>query len=378
MKKKKFVDTLGRADNDDGQHPADKKIRWYERLSDRNVAAVGKKIASKITTTAKTTLISPSGKTPTGVLSKTLAAEGTTVSSILTPNQKKYAALSPAQFGLILKKRRKELGLEHTDITRELKFRESFVDALEDGRYYLLPNHYFIRGFINQYADLLDVHEDIYLSYLAEHFQDEVAIKRLLQLNDITTPPTFNLRKGSGYVKKKANYNPTHLTDLLKPISVLVVAGLLFGGYYLFLAIGQKNHAGDATNGATTPHLALRANNDVWVRVTDDQGKILLEAQIAKGKTITLPNQNNLSLTTPAANNILFMLNDQAYRYADNNNNLQNVSLNIDKLMPKLTIAPVSTSDTPTDGNAPAAGTPTNGDNAPAVPATVPTTPANP
>ena len=349
MKKKKFIDTLGKSEND-GQDTVNKKIRWYERLSDRNVADVGKKIANRITTSAKSNLITPASKQTANPRNKLLAAAGVAVSSILTPNQKKYAALSPTQFGVILKKHRKELNLEHADITRELKFREAFVDALEDGRYYLLPDHYFIRGFINQYAQLLAMHEDIYLSYLAEYFQDELAIKRLLQLNDITTPLTFNLNSGVSYVKKKNNYNPTHLTDLLKPISVLVVAGLLFCGYYFFLAIGEKNNESDNVATTTPPlvqNLVLGASNDVWVRVADDNGKILLETQIAKGKTITLPNQKNLTLTTPAANNLLFLLNDQTYRYVTTDNNLQNLSLKVEKLMPKLSIVPTTTIDDP-------------------------------
>ncbi|MGI9461783.1 MAG: RodZ domain-containing protein [Alphaproteobacteria bacterium] len=337
MKKKKFVDTLGTVETD---NKANKKIPWYERFSDKNVAQLGKKIIGKITPARKTTFAH--GSKNQDDITNTITSTSSSISPFLTPQQKKYSTLSPVEFGMILRKKRKEKLWNYGDISNELKFRESFIEALEDGRYYLLPDHYFIRGFINQYAELLEIHEDIYLAYLAEHFHDEVAIKRLLKINNITNVSLTDIKGKAGYVKKKSNLNPIHLTDLLKPISVIATVGLLFAGYYLFLSIGQKNNFADDTASLnSTPELVLQAKNDVWIQLTNASGQILLETEINKGKTITLPKEKNLKLSTPTVANLLFLLDDKTYRYNQiNNSYLQNLNLDIQNLLPLLVIAP--------------------------------------
>lgn len=339
MKKKKFVDTLGKTDT---QSTGGKTLPWYERLSDKNVANVGKSLFGKVKDIAKSSIVADQKTNPIPIVD---AMEADSISSILTPNQKKYATLSPIEFGIMLKKKRKELHWEHTDVSRELKFRESFIDALENGRYYLLPDQYFIRGLIGQYSQLLHIEEDIYLPFLAQHFYDEMAIKRLLKMNDIAYTPSRFFNRDKEYVKKKFNYHPTHLIDLIKPVGLLVVLGLLFGGYYLFLSIGEKNNA---TNPAalTTPaaQFMLYANENTPIKVTAANGTLLLETVMQKGQTINLPSQKDAKLNTPAVANLTFLLDNKSYRYTTTSAGPYIITVEPEKLLPLLTLVPTPAS----------------------------------
>ncbi len=338
MKKKKFVDTLGKADT---QSTGGKPLPWYERLSDKNVANVGKSLFGKVKDIAKSSIVADQKTNPVPIVE---AMEADSISSILTPNQKKYATLSPIEFGIMLKKKRKELHWEHTDVSRELKFRESFIDALENGRYYLLPDQYFIRGLIGQYSQLLQIEEDIYLAFLAQHFYDEMAIKRLLKMNDIAHAPSRFFNRDKEYVKKKFNYHPTHLMDLIKPIGLLVVLGLLFGGYYLFLSIGEKNHFMSPESDAPAAQFMLHANENTPIKLTATNGTVLLETVIQKGQTINLPAQKDTKLTTPAVANLTFLLNDKSYRYTTTSAGPYILDMDSEKLLPLLTLVPAPAS----------------------------------
>lgn len=323
MKKRKFAETF-----EGGQ--ATTASEQTERLA-------VKKIGRQWGATLKRLLTSPRpavmGQRMDGNLSSASNSDSHAsldLDNILTMPQKRYAALSASEFGLMLIKKRKAMGLEHSDIRKSLKFREAFIEALEQGRYYLLPDNYFIKGFIAQYAAHLNLHEDIYLSYLAEHFQDEASIKKLLVINDLDATSYVAPNRYAHQKSPPSNrHHPAHFSELMKPMVLLAVVGLLYGGYSFFLSIGQKNNQQIVMGigGLTAPlglqknHLSIEAIDDVWLKITRADGKVIMEELVPKGKVISLPNQDDIKLSSSSSNALHFITQDKTYRYmhADSN-----------------------------------------------------------
>ncbi len=65
------------------------------------------------------------------------------------------------KIGQILKEKREEKGLTVIDISDSLCLRKSLVTAIEEGKWDMLPHEVYVRGYLKEYAQLLDVHDDI-------------------------------------------------------------------------------------------------------------------------------------------------------------------------------------------------------------------------
>ena len=60
----------------------------------------------------------------------------------------------------VLRQQRERLGLSITDISRQLKIREPYLQAIEDGAFDQLPGQTYVTGFVRSYADFLGLNGD--------------------------------------------------------------------------------------------------------------------------------------------------------------------------------------------------------------------------
>jgi cytoskeleton protein RodZ len=97
--------------------------------------------------------------------------------------------------GSILAAQRLQAGLSLEDVAAKLKLAKRQIEALETDRYEALPGNTFVRGFVRNYARLLQIDAQPLLSYLAQHLPAEAPQAALPRLQDEAMPM---LRPGGG------------------------------------------------------------------------------------------------------------------------------------------------------------------------------------
>ncbi|HIW33237.1 MAG TPA: helix-turn-helix domain-containing protein [Candidatus Paenibacillus intestinavium] len=75
-----------------------------------------------------------------------------------------------SELGEVLKKARLEKGLSLDDLQEVTKIRKRYLEALESGDYNVLPGKFYIRAFIKNYADVVELDAEEVLKY----YHDEV------------------------------------------------------------------------------------------------------------------------------------------------------------------------------------------------------------
>jgi cytoskeleton protein RodZ len=69
------------------------------------------------------------------------------------------------QIGSMLRRRREEQGITLTDISNTLFLTKSVVGALEAGNWDALPHPVYVKGYVTQYARLLNVHHKVAVEF---------------------------------------------------------------------------------------------------------------------------------------------------------------------------------------------------------------------
>ena len=117
------------------------------------------------------------------------------------------------ELGAELQKRRQTLGLEITFVAEKTKITASYIQAIEEGKFELLPKGFYLKNFIRQYCNFLGASKQ-WSSY-TELFELQTEAEKLL--NENTNDVDFDKN-----LVQKDKYRPINN----KPILVMVV--LLF------------------------------------------------------------------------------------------------------------------------------------------------------
>ena len=200
-----------------------------------------------------------------------------------------------ARVGERLKRAREEKGIDVAEISARTRIQQRHLEAIESGQYASLPSITYAVGFVKAYA-------------------------RTLGLNEVDL--ARDLRSETGAVfQAKPEYVPYEMTDPTKVPSrglafgTMAVALLLILGAVLWYGIGlfQSEGGPPPVAGTTTApaaeapssvgtgvstsmavpaaseHVTLTATDDVWVRVSDADGKTLRLKTMAKGERFDVP-----------------------------------------------------------------------------------------
>lgn len=137
-----------------------------------------------------------------------------------TPSLSEMLAQTPSA-GAILSAQRKQLGMSVDEVSAKLKLSHRQIEALETDRYEALPGNTFVRGFVRNYARLLQIDAQPLLHYLESHLPQEAPQAALPRLQSETLP---TLRPGG---------SPGQSSFLLAVLGGLALALIAFGAYWL-------------------------------------------------------------------------------------------------------------------------------------------------
>lgn len=137
-----------------------------------------------------------------------------------TPSLSEMLAQTPSA-GAILAAQRKQLGMSVDEVSAKLKLSHRQIEALETDRYDALPGNTFVRGFVRNYARLLQIDAQPLLHYLESHLPQEAPQAALPRLQSETLP---TLRPGG---------SPGQSSFLLAVLGGLALALIAFGAYWL-------------------------------------------------------------------------------------------------------------------------------------------------
>jgi cytoskeleton protein RodZ len=111
--------------------------------------------------------------------------------------------------GIILKKKREELGLELDQVTEETKIRRRYLEAIENGTYNQIPDPVYTRSFLRIYSDYLGLDQ----VFIIKRYLDEIAPEETID----ESPPSFSDRLFS-FFQTNAKW-----------IAVIVIVSLVVG-----------------------------------------------------------------------------------------------------------------------------------------------------
>jgi len=193
--------------------------------------------------------------------------------------------------GEILRKRREELGLGLEEVSRRTRIKYDYLKALEEGDFENLPVEVYIKGYIREYAKILNI-------------DPEGVLEKYVQQ---TSPP------------EKIELPPIQVVQSKRPkrcylviASVLSAAASVLIIFHLFVPKNpslppepQKETPTEATN---IPHiLEVIAIDTTWVSVTTD-GKKTKEVLLQPGESFRVDAQSRFSLLVGNAGGIRVIL----------------------------------------------------------------------
>lgn len=116
--------------------------------------------------------------------------------------------------GSILKKKREELGQDLLEISRTLKISYTYLKAIEDETFEKLPEEVYVKGYIREYAEILNI-------------DPEIVIKAY---NQQVSPPQAENKEAleKDALKRKRSKIKLLLTPLLLLLLVITVTFILF------------------------------------------------------------------------------------------------------------------------------------------------------
>ncbi|MDR2209415.1 MAG: DUF4115 domain-containing protein [Azoarcus sp.] len=251
--------------------------------------------------------------------------------------------MSPAASGEILRKAREERGESLNDIARTLKISTHQLEALENGRYDILPGPTFARGFLRNYARYLGISPEPLLESISARTPTAADLTSMLKLDGNVQPAAsprppskvlpvvlialaalalaglvgfgihknwfkfqFNLFAASPAHEKTVQLKPV-VIKLDQPVPVNIAPESAKDP----LADGQEPLAGmpSAPEVAT---LRLLFNASTWVDVRDNTGKLLFNRTGVKGSSNSVKGNPPLTVRIKHANNVNLEFNGQA------------------------------------------------------------------
>lgn len=259
--------------------------------------------------------------------------------------------------GKILKRTRQEYSVRNLNtIAEELCIRPHLLEALEQGNFASFPSACYATGFLRNYATFLGLDtEDIIAKYEAEYagskesvvlsfpeadYQNDFPIKRMAGV------ATLCIAIFAGVWATNNNLDAEEATDVIvktttkstlvvdevpeKKVTIQEVSAIA-------PTIEQKNVekskmviAAPVIGGA----IRFQANDDVWVRISSENGETVIEKLMTKGESLIPPEQSGLMLMTNNAGALSVALGDNLVKSLGLEGQiLENVALIQEKLI---------------------------------------------
>ncbi|HVN97599.1 MAG TPA: RodZ domain-containing protein [Syntrophorhabdaceae bacterium] len=191
------------------------------------------------------------------------------------------------KIGKFLREKRELKGLTLSDVSHSLCIRKSLLDAMESGNWKLLPHEVYVKGYVKEYAHLLEVYGEIF---------DDLA-------SEVVRAPA------EVPIQQKISPKPSRLSKraLLYPLAFVLLVGLVILSqiYREQPLSGQMNGAGHVPARVDTSNTAPDGRAAPEGRIAETQ------APEAKKLMITCLERTWISVVIDEKEKKEFMLNPQ-------------------------------------------------------------------
>lgn len=184
------------------------------------------------------------------------------------------------KIGGFLKEKRESKGLTLADVSNKLYIRKSLINALESGNWQLLPHEIYVRGYLKEYANLLNVYSEI---------ADD-----LKQQGESTVPPEIPIQQ-----KTESKHRRIPKRAFIYPLSFVLIVG--------FFILSQLNRH----EPVAPTHPTELASKNIIDDVTTDNTPTVVEASTVKKLMITCQERTWVSVVIDDIEKKEFMLNPQ-------------------------------------------------------------------
>lgn len=179
------------------------------------------------------------------------------------------------ELGESLRSARQKKNATLSEVARATRIKQSYLEALEDGEYGLLPGPAYITGFLRNYATYLGLHpDDVVQGYYAMASAPQPRVKAATRV------------LASGHERR----NRSRLLWIVAAVILLLAAGYAIREYNDAIAhpysaplkltpqnLGAPDPTAVPHRSRAAPamfHVRLRATAPVWVRVTADRRQV--------------------------------------------------------------------------------------------------------
>lgn len=214
----------------------------------------------------------------------------------MSVEDKAEEAVTPNGVGAQLRAAREKLGLSAEDVAKETRISQRHIENIDDGNFEALHGRAYAIGFAKTYAKVVGLDQGDVAALVRAEMGDDYASshdpRNNFEPGDPTRAPGRTLVWFSIFAV------------------ILLLAGLFFAARALFapaaslpslisqqeeeLAAEQAAAAAAASAQAeeeaiTGGEVVFTAEGTAWVRFSDAQGRILMEAEMAEGDSYTIP-----------------------------------------------------------------------------------------
>ncbi len=202
--------------------------------------------------------------------------------------------------GEILRNKRLEKKLTLADVEKATKIRRKFLEALEVGRYDLLPAPTFVRGFVRNYAAFLDLPIEEVLAFYRREEREASKLPEIPARGEI--------------VKPRFALTPRIFTIAGIAAFLLIFLAYLFGQYLIFtgapfLSVSQPAdyqvtaQPSVTVSGKTDPQATVLINGQIVT--LDDSGNFNVEVPLSPGlNVLTIVSKNKYNRETFVTRNV--------------------------------------------------------------------------
>lgn len=192
--------------------------------------------------------------------------------------------------GDILKKRRIEKNLTLEDVEKRTKIRKKFLQAIEDGDYALFSSSTYLRGFIKNYSDFLNLPTPEILAIFRREFDENEQIGIIPRgLSEPLHVPLTRL-------------TPTKISFIAAVTLLILFFAYLIRGYISVTGVPEliveKPKAGEKI---VSEKLIVAGKTDPNARLTINNQEVLVDQDGVFSKEVTV-SKNTTSLTIVAEN----------------------------------------------------------------------------
>ncbi|MDA9553246.1 DUF4115 domain-containing protein [Emcibacteraceae bacterium] len=254
--------------------------------------------------------------------------------------------------GKIIKKARQEHSIRNLNtISEELCIRPHLLEALEQGNFNSFPSACYATGFLRNYATFLGLDtadiiakyeaeyagskESVVLSFPEADHQNDFPIKSMAGVASLciaifagvwVTNNSLDAEEAADIIVKTSTKSTLVVEEMPeKKIAVQEVSAKA--------PIAEKENmviAAPAMGGA----ISFQANDDVWVRISSEDGETVIEKLMTKGESLIPPEQSGLMLMTNNAGALTVSLGDNIVKSLGLEGQiLENVALIQEKLI---------------------------------------------